>query len=69
MNKNNLSKQNEKSFSVELTNFEAVFLYDLLKNEYSNFSLIRKNTSEYKSLDKAYSRLFEKIENAIAHTL
>lgn len=69
MNKNNLSKQNEKTFSVELTNFEAVFLYDLLKNEYSNFSLIRKNTSEYKSLDKAYSRLFEKIENAIAHTL
>lgn len=69
MNKNNLSKQNEKTFSVELSNFEAVFLYDLLKMEYSNFSLIRKNTSEYKSLDKAYSRLFDKIENAIAHTL
>lgn len=68
MKTDNLDRISEKTFCVELTNFEAVILYDLLKCKYSEFSLEKENSFEHKSLDKAYNRIFDKLENAIAKT-
>lgn len=59
---------NEKTFCVNLTNSEAVILYDLLKCKYSEFSLEKENSFKHKSLDKVYNRIFDKLENAIAKT-
>ena len=64
MNKN----EKEKTYGINLTNFEAVTLYQLMKNEYCDFVTLKKNTAEYKALDKSYNLILDKLENAIANT-
>lgn len=64
MNKN----EEEKTYGINLTNFEAVTLYQLMKNEYCDFVILKKNTAEYKALDKSYNLILDKLENAIANT-
>ena len=58
-----------KTESINLTNWESVTLYQLVKQEYCNISDSMPVTEKTKQIKKAYNKLLDKLEGAIAKTI
>ncbi len=57
-----------KTDIINLTNWECITLYELLKTEYCNIVDSSLKNEEVKQVLKAYKKLMDKLECAIAHT-
>ena len=62
-----LSKNKEKLATINMTYWESVTLYQLIKKEYCGIPDILKR--ETHQVYKDYNKLMDKLENAIANTL